>query len=60
MRKKRARWIYKQVINQNPNLLLALRNKLGEKTQRMNISQLYKRAKKLWYEVGKQKNWGIS
>ena len=59
MRKLRARWIYKQVLDQNPNLLLALRNKLGKKTEKMNAPQLYRNAKKLWYEIGRKKNWGI-
>ena len=60
MRKKRAKWIYRQVMNRNPNLLLALRNKLGSRTEKMHMSNLYRVAKRMWNELGKDKNWGIS
>ena len=59
MRKKRAKWIRKQLYENNPNLLIALRNKLGDKTKGKNLTQFYRNAKKLWYECGKRKDWGI-
>ena len=60
MRNTRARKISKQLSEKNPYLLFALRNKLGSKTEKMGGSQLYRNAKKLWYECGKKKNWGIT
>ena len=60
MRKKRARWIHKQVVNGDQNLLLALKNKLGRRMEKMNVHHLYRNAKKLWNEIDRKKNWGIN
>jgi hypothetical protein len=48
MRQKRAKWIKKLVESGDPVLLMAIRNKYGDKTQNMKPEKVYKVAKEMW------------
>lgn len=48
MRKKRAKFLRKLVISNDPNLLITVRNKKGDRTKEMDTRQIYKVAKKIW------------
>ena len=48
MRQTRARCIKKLVESKDPVLLMAIRNKYGEKTKEMTPAKVYKIAKEMW------------
>ena len=50
MRKQRADQIRALVRNQDPDILMAVRNKFGTATQTMDDHGIYKAAKKLYLE----------
>jgi hypothetical protein len=50
MNSKRSKWLKRLVESQNPVLLTLIRNKYGERTKEMGSRQIYKAAKKMWYQ----------
>ena len=60
MRKKRVKEIWKLVRENDPNLLLSVRNYYGEKTKDMDEQSIFREAKKLWNRgIPARKLWGI-
>ena len=59
MRKKRAKFLAKLSRENDPNLLLTIRNRFGDKTKDMKSDRVYKTAKKLWNaKIPERKLWG--
>lgn len=58
MSEKKMRWLRKLVHNQDPNLLLSIRNMYGPATQKMDSNGIYKAAKKLLKKYGGRDKWG--
>jgi len=48
MRGKRAKWIRKQLQEGNASIFLAVRDKVGNRTENMSPNSVYKIAKKMW------------
>ena len=59
MRKTRAKFLAKLARENDPNLLLTIRNRFGDKTKELENDNIYKYAKKLWNaKVPERKLWG--
>jgi hypothetical protein len=59
MRKIRAKKLAKLARENDPNLLLSIRNRFGDKTKEMENDKIYRTAKKLWNaKVPERKSWG--
>jgi len=56
MRKKVAKRLREKIKNQDPQLLLAIRNRYGDLTKEMGETALYRAAKKLYNQkrIGKE------
>ncbi len=56
---KRSKWLRKLIEKFDVNLLLSLRKIYGEKTNKMEIQELYKKSKKIWImKIKETKTWG--
>lgn len=59
MNNRRAKWIRNLVVDEDPSLLLTVRQYVGDKTKDLDDYKLYKIAKKLWKsKVPETKFWG--
>ena len=59
MNSARAKWIRELVTDEDPSLLLSVRQYFGEKTKEMDDVAIYKAAKKLWEKnIPEKKKWG--
>ena len=59
MNSSRLKWIRELVTDEDPSLLLSVRQYYGEKTKEMDDVMIYKAAKKLWRKnIPEKKNWG--
>lgn len=59
MNNRRAKWIRNLVIDEDPSLLLTVRQYVGDKTKDLDDYKLYKLAKKLWKKkIPEAKFWG--
>ena len=61
MRKTRVKMIWNLVKKSDPNLLISIRNKCGNKTEEMDEYKMFEVAKELWSrKIPERKNWGIA
>jgi len=59
MNKSRVKWISKLVYLGDADLLVTVRKYYTTKTEKMDLKQVYKAAKRLWSKKVKEtKNWG--
>lgn len=59
MNGSRVRWISKLVYNGDANVLLTVRKYYTKRTEKMDLRQIYRAAKKLWNrKVEGIENWG--
>ncbi len=50
MNSRRAKWIKKVVVSKHPKILEMIKEKFGEKTEKMTYNQVIKACKRMWKE----------